>query len=287
MQTQLAHLIKNQMFEGYLLVKGGEQRTSSNGSKFLDMTLADISAEVNAKMWDGNTPAPRCGQVVKVRAMMLEYNGRPQLRVDKLRPLEERDQVDMSLLVPCAPYPPEDMLKALTFPAAQKLHHAEKGGLLHHTSTMLRLAEAVCAVYPTLDSDLLAAGVILHDLCKMSEMNSDEMGVVTDYTVEGMLLGHLVEGVSEIQAICDEVGVDEELKLMLSHMILSHHDLPEYGSPKPPMFPEAEILHEIDLMDARMYEMNYALRSAQPGGFTERIWSLERKLYRRKSTPAG
>ena len=221
----------------------------------------------------------------------------------------------MSLLVPCAPYPPEDMLKALTdrvakmkdeglrqvvtkrlemagdailyFPAAQKLHHAEKGGLLHHTSTMLRLAEAVCAVYPTLDSDLLAAGVILHDLCKMSEMNSDEMGVVTDYTVEGMLLGHLVEGVSEIQAICDEVGVDEELKLMLSHMILSHHDLPEFGSPKPPMFPEAEILHEIDLMDARMYEMNYALRSAQPGGFTERIWSLERKLYRRKSTPAG
>ena len=89
------------------------------------------------------------------------------------------------------------------------------------------------------------------------------------------------------QAICDEVGVDEELKLMLSHMILSHHDLPEFGSPKPPMFPEAEILHEIDLMDARMYEMNYALRSAQPGGFTERIWSLERKLYRRKSTPAG
>ena len=79
-----------------------------------------------------------------------------------------------------------------------------------------------------------------------------------------MLLGHLVEGVSEIQAICDEVGVDEELKLMLSHMILSHHDLPEFGSPKPPMFPEAEILHEIDLMDARMYEMNHALRSAQP-----------------------
>lgn len=310
MQTQLIRLLKNQMFEGYLLVKSGEQRTSSNGSKFLDMTLADLSGEVNAKMWDGNTPAPRCGQVVKVRAMMLEYNGRPQLRVDKLRPAEERDAVDMSLLVPCAPYPAEQMLKELTdrierirdeglravvsrrlekagdairyFPAAQKLHHAEKGGLLHHTSTMLRLADAICQIYPTLDSDLLAAGVILHDLCKMSEMRSDEMGVVTDYTAEGLLLGHLVQGVSEIQAVCDEVGVDAELKLMLSHMILAHHDLPEYGSPKPPMFPEAEILHEIDLMDARMYEMNYALKSAQPGGFTERIWSLDRKLYRRR-----
>ena len=103
---------------------------------------------------------------------------------------------------------------------------------------------------------------------------------MTDYTRQGMLLGHLVQGVSEIQKICDEEGADEELKLLLSHMILSHHDLPEFGSPKPPMFPEAEILHEIDLMDARMYEMNYALANIQPGTFTERIWSLDRKLYR-------
>ncbi len=310
MQTPLHQLIKNQMFEGFLLVKTGEQRTSSNGSKFLDMTLSDLSGEVNAKMWDGNTPAPAAGSVVKVRAMMMEYNGRPQLRVDKLRLAEEKDQVDMSQLVPCAPYPPEEMLALINdriarmedeelravvtrrleqagdalmyFPAAQKLHHAEKGGLLHHTSTMLRLAEAICDIYPSLDADLLAAGVILHDLCKMSEMRADATGVVTDYTAEGLLLGHLVQGVSEIQRVCDEVGARPELKLMLSHMILSHHDLPEYGSPKPPMFPEAEILHEIDLMDARMYEMNYALSGVRPGTFTERIWSLDRRLYRRR-----
>ena len=64
-----------------------------------------------------------------------------------------------------------------------------------------------------------------------------------------------------------------------------HHDLPEYGSPKPPMFPEAEVLHVLDLLDARMFEMNRELKNAQPGGFTERIWSLERKLYRRKEPP--
>ena len=73
--------------------------------------------------------------------------------------------------------------------------------------------------------------------------------------------------------------------MMLEHMVLSHHDLPEYGSPKPPMFPEAEVLHILDLMDARIFEMNRALQGAQPGGFTERIWSLERKLYRRKEPP--
>ena len=65
-------------------------------------------------------------------------------------------------------------------------------------------------------------------------------------------------------------------------MILSHHDRPDYGSPKPPMFPEAEVLHTLDLLDARMYEMNNALKTVRPGGFSEKIWSLERKLYNRK-----
>ena len=82
-----------------------------------------------------------------------------------------------------------------------------------------------------------------------------------------------------------ELGVKQELLMMVEHMILSHHDLPEYGSPKPPMFPEAEVLHMLDLLDARMFEMTRALKNAQPGGFTERIWSLERRLYRRKETP--
>ncbi len=314
MQIQLAKLIKNQMFEGFLLVKTSEQRTSSNGSKFLDMTLSDVSGEYNGKMWDGTVAPPRPGSVVKVRAMMSEYNNRPQMRVDKLRPVTERDEVDMNLLVPCAPEPPEDMydiirkraeaiadeeLKSVVltrldeagaslmyYPAAQKLHHAERSGLLHHTSTMLRMGDLICDVYPTLDRDLLAAGAILHDLSKLTEIVADESGVASDYSREGLLLGHLVQGVSEITRVCDSLNVRNELKLMLSHMILAHHDLPEYGSPRRPMFPEAEVLHVIDLLDARMFEMNYALANIAPGSFTERIWSLERKLYRRERTSA-
>jgi len=310
MQIQLARLIKNQMFEGFLLVKNSEQRTSSNGSKFLDMTLADVSGEFNAKMWDGATQPPKPGTVIKVRAMMNEYNGRPQMRVDKLRPATDKDEVDMSLLVPCAPEAADTMesrirgrvakiadpeLRALVeyrlneaggalsyYPAAQKLHHAERSGLLHHTGTMLQMGDMVCDIYPTLDRDLLAAGVILHDLCKITELVADESGVVSDYSREGLLLGHLVQGVSVLMRACEKLNVREELKLMLSHMILAHHDLPEYGSPRRPMFPEAEVLHILDLLDARMFEMNYALNATAPGTFTERIWSLERKLYRRE-----
>ena len=311
-QPQLGTMIKGQVFDGFLLVRQAQQRTSSNGGKYLDMTLCDISGEVNAKMWDGVTPPPPAVHVIRLRGMMLEYNGRPQLRVDKLRPSAETDDIDMSVLAPCAPQPASVMLdeilnrvdafadhelkslvlmrleecgdKLTYYPAASKLHHAERSGLLHHTSTMLRGAAAICEIYPTLDADLLAAGVILHDLCKIDEMDSDEIGVVSDYTAQGMLIGHLVQGVAELDRCGKKLRVRPELLMMLEHMVLSHHDLPEYGSPKPPMFPEAEVLHVLDLLDARMFEMERELKNAPPGGFTERIWSLERKLYRRKET---
>ena len=312
-QPQLGSMIKGQVFDGFLLVRQATQRTSSNGTKYLDLTLCDISGEVNAKMWDGLTPPPPAAAVIRVRGMMLEYNGRPQLRVDKMRVSTEVDDVDMGVLAPCAPLPASEMLdeilnrvdafadhelKALVlmrleecgdkltyYPAASKLHHAERAGLLHHTSTMLRGAAAICEIYPTLDADLLAAGVILHDLCKITEMDADEIGVVSDYTAQGMLIGHLVQGVAELDRCGRELKVRPELLMMLEHMVLSHHDLPEYGSPKPPMFPEAEVLHVLDLLDARMFEMNRELKNAQPGGFTERIWSLDRKLYRRREPP--
>ena len=312
-QPQLAFMMKGQMFDGYLLVKAASQRTSSNGSKYLDLTLCDITGEVNAKMWDSMTLPPAIAEPVRVRGMMQEYNNRAQLRIDKMRDVTENDDLDLSLLTPVAPYPATEMmelinariekmqdesLKALLkarieqcgpqlmyYPAASKLHHAERSGLLHHTSTMLRMAGMVCEVYPTLNADLLAAGVILHDLCKLTEMDADEIGMVSDYTAEGMLIGHLVRGVSELDRCGRSLGVRRELLLLLEHMILSHHDLPEYGSPKKPMFPEAEVLHVLDLLDARMFEMNRELAGVQPGCFTDRIWSLDRKLYKTKDVP--
>ena len=309
-QPRLADLIKGATFDGCLLVRAAAQRTASNGSKYLDMTLCDVSAETNAKMWDGTAAAPEASSVVRVRGVMQEYNNRPQFRVDKMRAVTERDEVDMTLLAPVAPFPAEAMqieIRAraeamadeklreivlrrldecgealLYYPAASKLHHAEKSGLLHHTLGMLRMSAAVCQQYPGLNADLLAAGVILHDLCKISEMHSDKMGVVSDYSAEGMLIGHLVQGVAELNRLGHALGTPKETLMLLEHMVLSHHDLPEYGSPKPPMFPEAEVLHQLDMLDARMFEMFRELEGIKPGAFTEKIWSLDRKLYKHK-----
>lgn len=298
---------KDIKFEGYLLVRSSEQRAAASGSRYLDMNLADKTGEINAKLWDGAFAPPKVGSVIKVRGSVLEYNGRLQLRVDKLRAALPEDDVDVALLTPCAPEPPDDMLKVLHgvidgmaredlkkilrevlrisgpellyYPAAQRLHHAERSGLLHHTTGMLRTADAILSCYPFLDGDLLRAGVILHDLCKISEMDSDEYGNVSDYTADGLLIGHLVRGVAQLHHAAAQVNVSGELVLLLEHMILSHHGEAEYGSPRKPMFPEAEALHWIDLMDARMNEMQGILERTPEGAFSEKIWSLDRRLY--------
>ena len=312
-QTAVAAFEKDMKFEGFLLARSSEQRASSNGSKYLDMTLCDRTGEINAKMWDGTVTPPKTGAVVKVRAQVTEYNGRLQLRINKVREATE-DEYDVSFLVPCAPYPAEQMLGEITdtvaamkngvlrgivgemlrmagdrlmyYPAAQRLHHAERSGLLHHTSTMLKTAKAVLTVYPWLDEDLLYAGVIVHDLSKISEMKSDEAGNVTDYTTDGLLLGHLVRGVTQVREAARRLDVpeDDEYVLLLEHMVISHHGEAEFGSPRPPMFPEAEMLHWIDLVDARMNEMNGILRRTPAGAFSEKIWSLDRRVYHPRYT---
>jgi len=307
-QTAVATFEKDIKFEGFLLVRSSEQRASSNGSRYLDMTLGDRTGDINAKMWDGTVTPPKVGGVVKVRAQVTEYNGRLQLRVNKLRDAQE-EEYDLSFLVPCAPYPARQMYEEITgavdgmrnetlqrvvremlsmageelmyYPAAQRLHHAERSGLLHHTSTMLRVARAVLQVYPWLDADLLFAGVIVHDLSKIREMKSDEAGNVSDYTAEGLLLGHLVHGVTQVREAARRAGVPEgdEYVMLLEHMVISHHGEAEYGSPRPPMFPEAEMLHWIDLVDARMNEMGGIVRRTPAGAFSEKIWSLDRRVY--------
>ena len=306
-QQRICDLTKDQRFEGFVLVRMSEQRTGNNGGKYLDMSLADRFGEVSAKLWDGNVAPPPVGTVIKVRGSTLEYNGRLQLRVEKLRALDSSDDVDMQQLTPCAPEAPEEMMaeiiktveemkseplvritkeilrryaeQVLYYPAAQKIHHAERSGLLHHTTGMLRTAKAVLPVYSWLNSDLVYAGVILHDMCKVDELESDSLGVVRDYTEDGLLLGHLVLGVARIQQAADTLGISGEPVSLLQHMLLSHHGEEAYGSPRKPMFPEAELLHWLDLLDARMNEMQAALTKVKPGVFSEKIWSLERRLY--------
>lgn len=307
----VVNLEKDARFDGYLLVRSADKRSASNGSQYIDLTLGDKTSDINAKIWDGTMQLPKVGSVIRLRGQIHEYNGRLQIRVERWRETNASDEVPMEQLVPCAPRASEEMFseieqavdsmqnehiralvryllqdvaeEILYFPAAAKLHHAERGGLLHHITTMMHMAQHFADEYPSIDRDLLVAGVIVHDLAKIGELNASELGTVSDYTTDGMLIGHLVRGVSRIEIAASATGCDKEIALMLQHMVLSHHSIPEYGSPKPPMFPEAEVLSHLDMLDARMNEMDATLARVHPGSFSERLWSLDRKLYRRKT----
>ena len=305
--------------EGFCIVKSVGIKTNVKGAAYLDMILADAGGECNAKLWDyapevhGSYEA---NTVIKVRAtinMWKEYNGSDQLKIDRIRNLKPNEEVDMSELVPCAPQSPQKMydeifavtegfndpdLKLITqyllkenkealmrWPAALKLHHAMRGGLLYHTLTMLESAKAIIGVYkrlyPSLSSELVYAGIILHDLAKKRELVVGELGLASAYSTEGQLLGHLDLGMAMIERAAAELMINDETKMLLQHIVMSHHGVPEFGSPKPPMFPEAEIVSEVDLLDARLFEMYDALSGIVTGGFTERLWALDnRQLYK-------
>lgn len=309
---KIADIQKGERFEGFLLVKNAQSRINKNGSPYMDLTLADNTQDINAKLWDRDDTPPQPGTVIKVRAMVTEYNGKLQFKIELMRPALDTDNVDMSELVSAAPRPSDEMfgelksyidkmtnpvLKALTeemvrragdkihyYPAAQSMHHAQRSGLLHHLTDMLSAAKAICACYPFLELDLVVAGVIVHDLGKLVEMIADETGAVSEYSKEGMLLGHIITGVSDLRDAAKALGYneDDEYPLLLEHMILSHHGIPEYGSPRPPMFPEAEVLHWLDVLDSRLNEMLSALARTNQGAFSDKIYALDRRLYHPK-----
>ncbi|MBR3835808.1 MAG: HD domain-containing protein [Clostridia bacterium] len=302
---------KNGAVEGFCLVKSLEVKKTAKGVPFLDLILTDSSGEIGAKLWDYKEEI-HCGikvnSLIKVRGTVSMFNDALQLRVERVRPAMESDGVRMEDFVPSADYSGEDMynylfdtvtrfenaqLKKLTltilesnkdkllyWPAAFKLHHAIRGGLLYHTLSILKLAQAVCDIYPSLEKELLFTGVILHDVAKIQEFEVSETGVVSSYTVEGTLIGHLVKGAMNIEKTGEELGIDKELLMLVEHMVLSHHGEPEFGAAVRPMFLEAEILSQLDLLDARIYEISQAVSEVESGEFTPRQWALEnRKIY--------
>ena len=247
--------------------------------------------------------------LVKLPGSLNEYRGVEQLRVERIRPVTQNDNVRIEDFVPSSEHTGEDMLKEIVkvvadfsdeelkalvlalleeyresllyWPAAFRLHHAMRGGLLHHTLSILRLAQGICKVYPFVDSDLLYAGVILHDLAKTGEFEVSEAGIATGYTADGNLVGHLVRGAMAIERMGKKLDTSPELLMLLEHMIISHHGEPEFGAVVRPMFLEAELLSQLDMMDARVYAISHAVDEVEAGEFTERIWSLDnRKLYR-------
>ena len=308
-------LREGQEFIDFFIVRASGVKIGSNGKKYLDITLGDKTGDLTAKKWDvspGEEPALdaiKAGDIVKIKASVTVYRDAKQLRVTRIRIAVPEDNVDMMHLVKSAPetaiymydfiYSKAEEIKdnelrlmsttilsrnkekLLYYPAAMRNHHAELAGLLWHMKRMIMHAEVLVGVYQMLNRDLLVAGVIFHDIEKMTEIRSNEFGVSDGYSFEGKLLGHLVQGVKVINELAKEFGVCDEKSIMLQHMSISHHYEPEFGSPKKPLFPEAEMLHYLDIMDAKMYDIEEAMEATEPGEFSDRIWSMDnRTLYK-------
>jgi 3'-5' exoribonuclease len=238
-----------------------------------------------------------------------EYRGTPQFTAGRIRPAAEDDPVDVSALVPTAPIDrrrvmeelretvntiadpdyravAEDMLTAHgdaleAIPAAKSVHHAFLGGLLMHTANMLRLADFLAGMYPeTVDRSLLLAGTLLHDMAKEQEFVFSQLGLATDYSVRGQLLGHLVMGAQETAAAAARLGVPEEKSVLLQHLILSHHGEPEFGAAVRPLCAEAELLSLIDAIDSRMEIYRETYETMDADTFSPRIFALEKKIFK-------
>lgn len=303
--------IKNGAVEGFCLIKTCEKKMTQRGVPFLDLTLADKSGEIDAKLWDykeGVMPEFEPNMLVKVRGTISVYNGNDQMRVERMRKAVPGDNVDVTDYVPNAGYNGEWMLeqietlvngfkseelraltmaiideyreKMLYWPAAFKLHHAVRGGLLFHTLSIVRLAQSVSKIYPFVNEELLLTGAILHDVAKITEFEAPETGIASGYTVRGTLIGHLAQGAMIVDSAAKKLGISEETAMLVEHMLLSHHGEPEFGAAVKPSFLEAELLSELDLMDARIYEVHQALDTTPVGEFSPRQWALDnRKFY--------
>lgn len=302
--------------DGFCLVKNVEVKTSAKGDTYLDFTLGDSTGEINGKLWRYNVAEHgeyKANDIVKIRGTITQYNGADQLRIERIRTATETDDVKMENLVRTSGYSSEQMYDELLniangfsdgelklivttmladnreallyWPAAYKLHHAVRGGLLMHTLSIVRLCESACAVYPFIDRDLLISGAMLHDIAKLQEFDVNEAGVAGGYTIEGNLLGHLAMGANQIDRYAEKLGINHKTSVLLQHMILSHHGEPEFGAAVRPMFIEAEVLSELDLMDARIYEMREAVMQTASNDFSARLWALDnRKLFNHTRT---
>jgi 3'-5' exoribonuclease len=311
-EQRIADVEPGDRVEGQFLVARKELRDTRAGKKFVDLTLMDSSGKrVTARVWENAVSISEgfeAGDVVEVRGMAETYREELQLRLDQVRALPP-GELDPSEFLPRSRKDVDDLERQLleavksienphlrelalgffrdekfrqrfrTAPGAKALHHAYVGGLLEHTVEVVDLCQKVAEVFSELDRDILLAGAILHDIGKTQELS---WGTAFDYTDEGHLLGHLALGERMMRERADEIeGFPEELKLRLSHMILSHHGTGEFGSPKVPMTAEAIALHHAEDLDAKVNMFLGQIAAAREQGrrWTERHFLLGRSLY--------
>lgn len=305
--------------KGCFLCLEKKKATDKNGQEYLDLTLSDKSGAVGAKVWKVRTNPDvrefeRHDIVYLTGSVDRPFNGKSQLRVDAIRRatpndgyneedlyrttekdaealyagiLQEIDSLESDelkeLLKVFYPESGRQKEKMLKHPAAKGMHHNYIGGLLEHTESVLRIALALAAQYPTVNRDLVVAGALLHDIGKLRELDPAPF---CEYTDEGGLVGHIVLGYNVVDnVIRDRIPeFPDLLRKQLLHIILSHHGTLEFGSPKVPSTPEAMMVHFADNADAKLKEAMEAMNDMD----TEGNWTVYSKaLERRMFNPEG
>jgi 3'-5' exoribonuclease len=276
---------ENQTITTTFVVASKQIKPKKTGDLYIAMTLADRTGQIEAKIWDNVhevLDAFDQDDFVKIKGLLNKYNNRFQITIHKLRKCEE-NEIDFSDYLPKTEKDVDALwqtvrefvdsfqnpqLQALlrafmsdaeiefrykNAPAAKSLHHAFVGGLLDHVVSLFRSCDLVSRNYPSIDRDLLLSGAFLHDIGKLHELSYSRS---ITYTTSGQLLGHMIIELEMLHAkILQVPGFSDELKILLEHMIISHHGHYEFGSPKLPMFPEALMLHYLDDLDSKMESM--------------------------------
>ena len=307
MGKQVKDFTEGERIRTNLLISQMTRGTTNSGSPYLTLSLQDSSKAIDAKLWDVKPELEKqleVGKVYDFDIEVIKYKNNLQAKILKVLPLPQAD-IDMNDFVFRSPVSKDDLRRNIQeginlienekiakivsgalnyyanavyeYPAAAKIHHNFIGGLATHTSGMIKVAQALCGIYPSLDRDYLIAGVILHDLGKIEELSSP---VVTEYTTEGKLLGHISIMDARLLQIGMDLGLeDSEELLLLRHMVLSHHGQYEYGSPVRPETMEAEVLNLVDNIDARINTIDKALDEIREGEFTQKIFALDNRVF--------
>jgi 3'-5' exoribonuclease len=316
-QPILRSLKEGGLFQGFLLAQEAAYKVSAKGTEYLELKLADASGDLKAFLWDvraieGDMEAVQPDAFLWVKGSVTSYNGRLQMKLDKVRFAADGEVGDLARFFPVSARPVPEMLAELDgliasvkdpwirqllsalfvedaelraafaqAPAAKSMHHAYLGGLLEHTLSVAGMAERACGHYRDLNRDLVLAGVFLHDVGKTAELSYQRS---FGYTDPGNLLGHIAleaDWISRAAARIPEFP--EELRLQILHIVLSHHGRLEFGSPVLPKTPEALLVHYLDDLDGKLEVMFRALKDEGDSG----VWSpysraLDRMIYRRR-----
>jgi len=314
-QPLLRSLKEGDAFTGYLLALEAATKTSSRGSEYLELKLGDASGDLKAFLWDvraieGDMDLVSADAFLKVKGTITAYNGRIQMKLDKVRFAPDAEIPDFSHFFPVSRRDVDEMLgemdalilslgdpwlrRLLTAllvdnhelrtafskaPAAKSLHHVFLGGLLEHTLSVAAMAEKACQHYTAMNRDLVLTGVFLHDLGKTAELTYERS---FGYSDVGNLVGHISLETHWVAREIDRLqDFPEELRMQILHIILAHHGKLEFGSPVLPRTPEALLVHYLDDLDGKLEAMFRLIQDeGGQGNWSAYSRALDRPIYR-------